>query len=170
MNLIWRLLWLLLAARFRARVPILGSCVTPFRCVLTDLDVLRHMNNGKYLSIMDLARVDLMIRSGLDRTLRRAGYYPVVVAQTIRYRKSIALFETFTIETQVLGWDDKAFLVAQRFLRDGACVAEAIVRARFLKRSGGSVSPVEILRLAGHSGQSPPVDSWVSEWNGRQAA
>lgn len=128
------------------------------------------MNTGKYLSIMDLARVDLMIRSGLRQTLTRVAYYPVVVAQTICYRKSIRLFDAFCIETQVLGWDDKAFVVVQRFLRDGGCVVEAIVRARFLKRSGGSVSPVELLALAGHSSPSPPLDSWVAEWNGQQAA
>lgn len=37
MNLLWRLLWLSLVARFRTRVSVLGPCVTPFRCVLTDL-------------------------------------------------------------------------------------------------------------------------------------
>ena len=43
-------------------MSVLGLCLTPFRCWFTDLDVLRHMNNGKYFSIMDLARVDRILK------------------------------------------------------------------------------------------------------------
>lgn len=60
-----------------------------FRVWPTDLDVLRHMNNGKYLSLMDVARFDLMQRTGTWRVFQEEGWYPVVVNQTISYRKSL---------------------------------------------------------------------------------
>lgn len=169
MNLIFRLLSVLLRSRTRGPVSIFGPCLTPFRCWLTDLDVVRHMNNGKYFSLMDLARVDLMIRAGLYGKLAQNSWYPVVVAETLRFRKSLRLLERFMIETVVLGWDEKAFILQQRFLRGGDCVAEGIVRARILKRSGGSVPPAQVLALSGIAAPSPSLPGWIDAWNVRQA-
>lgn len=168
MNLIFRLFWTMLAARFRSPVSILGPCHTPFRCLPTDLDVLRHMNNGKYFSLMDLARVDLMNRANLAKKISSKGWYPVVVAETIRFRKSLELFDAFEIETSVIGWDEKAFLLEQKFMRKKTCIAEAIVRARFLKKTGGSVSPEEILHLINYQKSSPHLPAWVKDWNHQQ--
>ncbi len=47
-----------------------------FRVLPTDLDVLGHMNNGVYLSIMDLGRMDLLQRSGIWSRLFGAGIFP----------------------------------------------------------------------------------------------
>jgi len=168
-NLWLRLLWLLLAGPRRSSVPPLGPCQTAFRVLPTDLDVLRHVNNGIYLSIMDLARVDLMIRAGLARKLRAQGWYPVVVAQTIRFRRSLTLFQAFTIETRVLGWDEKAFVLEQRFGRGTELVANAVVRARFLSRAGDRISPRDVLALAGETGPSPVLPAEVARWNADQA-
>jgi acyl-CoA thioesterase FadM len=81
---------------------------------------------------MDLARVDLMTRAGIAQKISNKGWYPVVVAETMRFHKSIEPFEKFYIESKILGWDDKAFLLEQRFLRKNICVTEAVIRARFL--------------------------------------
>jgi acyl-CoA thioesterase FadM len=113
MNLIFRLLWLWCFGRFRSPVGVFGPCYSPFRCLPSDLDVRRHMNNCKYFSTMDLASGDLMNRAGLARKIAAHGLYPVVAGQTIRFRKSILLWQAFDIESCVLGWDDKAFLVGQ---------------------------------------------------------
>lgn len=168
MNLFFRLLWTILAARFRSPVSIMGPCTTPFRCLPTDLDVLRHMNNGVYLSLMDLARVDLMNRAGLAKKIAAQNWYPVVVAETIRFRKSLELFDAFTIETKIVGWDEKAFLLEQKFFRKEICIADALVRARFLKKSGGSVSPQEFFTAMQIT--PPPLETpqWVRDWNQNQ--
>lgn len=165
MNLFFRLFYTLLISRFRKEVSVLGPCETPFRCLPVDLDVLNHMNNGRYLSLMDVARVDLMIRAGLYSKLNEKGYFPVVVAETIRFKKAINPFVKFNIETSVIGWDEKAFILKQRFCGDKGDFAEAVVRARFLKKSGGSVTPKEIMSLAGLSWESPDLDPWIQEWN-----
>jgi acyl-CoA thioesterase FadM len=169
MNLIFRLLLTLFLSGRREPVSVLGPCLTPFRCWFTDLDILRHMNNGKYFSIMDLARVDLMIRADLYERLSQNGWYPVVVAETLRFRKSLKPLERFMVETVVLGWDEKAFILQQRFLRSEECVAEGVVRARILKRSGGSAVPAEVIALSGDVPTPPSLPDWVSAWNARQA-
>lgn len=45
----------------------------------------------EYFSILDLAPVDLMNHAGFAGELSAKGWYPVVVAETIRFRKSLGL-------------------------------------------------------------------------------
>ena len=111
MNLFLRLIWLAVAGRFRRAVSALGPCRTPFRVWPSDLDVLRHVNNGVYFSLMDVARVDLIRRAGLFGKLRERGWYPVALAETIQFRRSLTLFQRFDIVTRVLGWDEMALLI-----------------------------------------------------------
>ncbi len=165
MNLLFRLMWILMVSRFRTKVSAFGPCLTPFRCLPSDLDVLLHMTNGKYFSLMDLARVDLMARAALLAKLAAAAIYPVVVAETMKFQKSIGLFRKFEIESVVLGWDEQAFFVRQRFVNENQVFAEAVVRARFLKRAGGSVAPVEVLSLTEEDGPSFTLEPWIVEWS-----
>ena len=169
MNLLLRTLWLLFfGARRRAVCPALGPCRTPFRVRPLDLDILGHMNNGRYLSVMDLARMDLMVRSRLWRRLRAGGIYPVLVAEAIQFRHSLQPWERYEIETTLPGWDQRDFFGVQRFLRaDGEVVATAVVRARFLRREPDSrrpvsVPPAEIVALAGLRPDSPPLPAWIT--------
>ncbi len=49
-------------------------------------------------------------------------------------------------------------------------MAEAVIRVRFLRRSGGTVAPEEILQLAGGENESlPEMEPWIAEWNRNQA-
>lgn len=169
MNLLLRTLWLVLfAARRRPACPVLGPCRTSFRVRLLDLDILGHMNNGRYLSVMDLARMDLMIRSGLWKKLRARGFYPVLAAEAIQFRRSLQPGERYEIETTLPGWDERDFFGVQRFIRqDGEVVATAVIRARFLKRDSesrrtNSVPPAEIVALAGMGPASPEMPAWIT--------
>jgi YbgC/YbaW family acyl-CoA thioester hydrolase len=165
MNLFLRLLLLFLSTPFRPRCDILGPARKRFLVWPPDLDVLFHVNNGVYLSMLDVARTDMMLRSGMAGRLRKQGFYPVVAAETIRFRRSLQLFQTFEVETTVIGWDEKAFIIQQHFIRRGEVVAEAVVRARFKKRGGGTVSSQELLDVVGHTGTSPELPAWIDAWN-----
>jgi acyl-CoA thioesterase FadM len=169
-NLYFRLLWLALTAWMRPPAPILGPARTRFRVWPSDLDVLRHVNNGVYLSMMDLGRIDLMKRTGMFGRVTRRGWYPVVVAQSTRYRRSLRLFDRFVIETRVLGWDEKAFLIEQRFERGGEIVAHALVRARFLSKTGETVSPAEVLAVADRVPPMPVIPEHAARWNADHSA
>ncbi len=169
MNLFFRLLHILLFSRKRTACETFGPCVTPFRVWWTDLDILRHMNNGVYFSIGDLARTDYTIRAGLEAKIGKSGYYPVVVAETIRFHKSLKLLQKFHVTSRVIGWDEKAFLLGQEFKVKDVLMATSVVRARFLKKTGGSVSPAEILKLIGHTKGPPELEAWIRDWNLQQS-
>ncbi len=165
-----RLLILLMVSPFRKPVPVLGPCVTKLRVWPNDLDVFMHMNNGAYLTIMDLARTDAVIRSGMMKELWKRKWYPVVAAETIRFKKPLKLFQRYEIETEVVCWDHKAFYLVQTFYRNEKFLAKAVVEARFLSMRGRKIKANEILTMVDYSEPSPPMPDWIADWQRAQPA
>jgi len=124
------------------------------------------MNNGIYLTLLDLARFDLMKRANAWQKLNKAHIHPVVVQETITFRKSLTPWLRFQIETKMLGWDEQAFYIGQRFVVKGEIYAEAVVKLRFLKSPKGTPTPTEVNAvLGGWPGPAPELPSWISDWN-----
>lgn len=134
------------------------------RVWLTDLDELRHMNNGVYLGLMDHARLDLLERTGLWKVLRGVGVYPVVTSQTVSYRKSLTLGQRFTIETRLAGFDERQVYIEQRFVVAGELYVQAFVAGRFLRDRGGVVSMSELADVTGVDVADHPIPSWMHAW------
>ena len=178
MKLWIRLFWALLSWRSRGPATLSDVGVRSFRVWPTDIDLFRHVNNGVYLTLMDLARFDLLKRSGAWQKCKKAGIHPVVVAETITFRKSLTLWQKFSVESGVIGWNDVAFFIRQRFIVDGEIYAEAVVRLRFLKSPKGTPSPAEVIEVCGGwNDELPVLPDWVSNWEnevalpkGREAA
>ena len=135
-----------------------------FRVWPTDLDALWHMNNGRYFSVMDLGRVDMLIRTGLFRSLRTHGWYPVIASETMRFRNSLKPFRAFELRTETIGWDEKSFYLRQTFTSGGEVAAIALIRARFLAKRGGSVTAKELVDTIAPGITSPPLPDYVREW------
>lgn len=142
----------------------LGPVDSKFRVLPNDLDALLHMNNGVYLTIMDLARTDLLLRSDAFHPLRKQGWYPVLAAETIRFKRSLKLWQRFTIRTRVLGWDEHSIYLEQQFISKNELVAKAVVDARFLSTKGGKVTPAELLAFLNIEQSSPDLPEWVATW------
>lgn len=164
MNLLFRLIGLMIRHKKRAKLSIWDVAKTPFRVWPTDIDMIWHMNNGKYLSIMDLGRMDLMLRSGMWQKFRAQGWYPVVAAQTIRYRKSLKTWAKFDVHTKFLGASESGVYMEQKFCVGDEVYAVAYVRARFLKKTGGTVSNEELLAFVPEAPAGRVIPEWVEEW------
>jgi acyl-CoA thioesterase FadM len=166
----WRTLLHALLSRFGPRLGHYDVARTRFRTLPTDQDILRHMNNGVYLSIMDVARFDMLRRTGVWTTFEERGWYPVIASETISFRKSLQLWQKFTIESRILGYDAKAVYVEQRFVRPDAdgrpeIYAQGFVRARFLQRGGGVVPIDELTEALGMAPADVTVPRWLLEWS-----
>ncbi|MCK6065895.1 MULTISPECIES: thioesterase family protein [Microbacterium] len=169
MNLLWRTL--LVIARARRSVRRSGKRLPPsavgrirLTTLPTDIDILKHMNNGRYLSVFDLGRWDLLVRTGLLEEMNTHGWYPVVSSETVTFRKSLNLWQRFELETRLIGHDDRALYLEHRAVVRGEIYARAIIRARMLKRSGGTVDHDELFTALGYPEGLPDVESWVHEW------
>ncbi|WP_461172134.1 thioesterase family protein [Arthrobacter sp. Z1-9] len=168
MHLLLRTLLLLFTSSRRPPLTVWDGSSLPLRVLPTDIDIAMHVNNGMYLSLMDLGRFDLMVRSGVWKRMRRRGWSPVVAAETIAFRKSLQLWQQYTIETRIIGLDAKAIYFEQRMVADGEIYSRAYIATRLVDK-GRPVSQEEILREFGQ----PPADlvlpDWVHEWRASSA-
>lgn len=134
------------------------------RVLPTDIDLLRHLNNGRYASLFDLGRFDLLIRTGIWDVVNERKWYAVVASETITFRKSLELWQKFTVETRLLAHDDKSVYMVHRAVVKGEVYAEMIVRARFLRRSGGLVPHEELFEALHRPDTLSPLAPWITDW------
>jgi len=153
MNLWLRLLWIALAAWRGDRIVLPdGPSRLSFRVWFHDLDAVGHMNNGRYLTLMDLGRTDLMLRSGLARAAWRHRWTPIASAIIVRFRREMRLFQRFRLETRLLYWDERLAIIEQVFVmvggpHDGHIAARALFKGGLYDRSIKQFVPVSRLML-----------------------
>jgi acyl-CoA thioesterase FadM len=154
----------LLQGRSRPRIDVHDVATLPMRVWPSDTDVLEHMNNGVYLSIMDLGRYDLLVRSGLWSTLKGHRVYPVVTSETISFRKSLLPRQRYLLSTRIVGYDAISVYVEQRFTVQDEIFAVGFVRGRMLRRGAGALPMSELATLTGIdiTDRTPPA--WLTQW------
>jgi acyl-CoA thioesterase FadM len=140
-----------------------GVSVRSARVWPVDLDVFGHMNNGRYLTHMDLGRADLLLRTGLLHVVRQDRLTPIIGSALIRFRRELGPFQRFDIETRIAGWRDTTAVIQQDFRirsgpRDGEVAAVALVRAGLYDRQARAFVPVDrLLEKLVVTAQSPPM-------------
>ncbi|WP_114944761.1 thioesterase family protein [Microvirga calopogonii] len=164
MNLWLRVLHLIIASLFRPRLDAVRDVSRlTYRVWPHDLDTSLHMNNGRYWTLMDLGRSDIMIRSGLWRPILRHGWVPVVGAGQIRFRRELRPFRPFTLETRILTWSDSHVVMEHRLVstgRDGSPILNAIALVRagiYDRRERGFVPVSRLLAEVGIQEKAPSV-------------
>ncbi len=164
MVVLFRFLFAIFKSRFRRPLGILDECVIAMRVWPNDLDLNMHMNSGRYLSMMDIGRVEILGRTRLLRPVLKLGWRPIVGATFIRYRKSLLPFERFTVRSRVVCWDEKWLYFEHILERRGEVAAQAYVRALMRGREG-NVIPLQLLELAGKPDlASPPMPEAIAAW------
>lgn len=163
MLLFFRVALVVLKSLLGRRVDVLRESVLRLRVWPTDMDLNFHLNDGRYLSLSGLGRVDLFARSGLLRPAMKRGWYPVVGAAMVRYRREIRWLERFTLHSRIVGWDDKWFYFEHRFQIGDTLAAIVYVRG-VLRTKAGPVPSRDVLALLGHSDASPPVPDVIERW------
>ena len=144
MNLFIKLLILIIKRLFdKSEYQVTKTCSSFFRVDFFDLDLNFHMNNGRYLSVMDLGRLDLILRTKKFFKLFGKGYYPLVLSESIIFKKSLGLSQKYELQTHVHCWDEKFFYFKQTFLYRGETVAVASVRACFKQRGRKGIVPTD---------------------------
>ena len=165
MLLLFRFLIAILGSSFRRRVGPFDAATLRFTVLPNDCDLNIHLNAGRFVSFMDIARVELIARMRLLRPVLKRGWRPVVGGLVIRYRRSVLPFERFRITSRVLGWDDKWIYIEHILDRhDGSLAAIGHSRTLFRTKTG-TVPPSELLALMNMAGQeSPALPDFVLQW------
>ena len=166
MLLFFRFVLTMLTSWFRPRIGPLDEAKLHFRAYPHDCDLNFHMNSGRYLSFMDVARMDLIGRTRLLGPLLRRGWRPVMGGCIVRFRRSVMPFERFTVRSRVVGWDEKWFYIEHIVdNKDGVFCAAGHVRTLIRDSKGNKRTPAEVLELLNvRETASPAMPEFVTKW------
>ena len=145
MNLFLRILWVWLISLRRERLPV-GVSESRLRMITlpNDLDFNMQMTNGRYLTIADLSRIDLFLRTGLAKVMVKEKWAPILTEHTMSYKRSLNLFSRFDLVMQLTHWDERSFYMSHQFRVGDRIVAHGtavgVIRSR-----DGVVPPEEVL-------------------------
>ncbi|WP_211193782.1 acyl-CoA thioesterase [Pyxidicoccus fallax] len=154
----------------RPNTHVLAEVDLPLRIWPSDLDIWAHVNNGRYLTLMDHGRLDHGLRTGLLPAMFKRRCRPLLGGVSVQYRREVRAFERCTLVTQVAAWDEKWLYYEQRLERRGELCARAVVRA-VLKIGRETLPPAELLADVGVHSPSPVApETLTSSWTGAPRA
>lgn len=171
MNLYFRLLWVVLSALWKPRITdIFTTGFLTLRVLPNDLDTNLHMNNGRYMTVMDLGRLDLILRNGLLGLTMREKAIPVLSASQMRFRTQLELWRKYSLETHVVCWDEKWVYMEQRFIildgkKAGQVAAIGLLKGAFYSRKTKTTIPTsDLLEKLNMSSDSPEFPDHIKDW------
>jgi acyl-CoA thioesterase FadM len=169
MNLYFRLVLTIIRALLSKRIRCDENTVSKWRVLPNDIDAYGHMNNGRYLTLISLAAIEAVIRTGLLKSSLKRGYLFIWDQSQVRWQRPLKLFEKFTIEVQMLYCEGKYLYATGIFVKtNGKIAAEIHYRCCLKSRKGEDLDAREILAMDGltlphFSGPSPlPKELFVS--------
>lgn len=129
-----------------------------------EVDFNFHLNNARFLSVMDYGRVHLLARGGVVKAILREHWVPVVGAVWITYRRSLPLGARFRLSTRLVGWDSRWFYLEQTFTGEEGLVAVGWVKGA-LKGKAGAVNPQVVMEQVQAGIVSPPLPEELEALN-----
>ena len=129
-----------------------------------DIDFNLHLNNARYLNIMDYARTHLLARTGLLEHIVRARWQPMVGAVWITYRRSLPVFSNFWLSSRLVCWDERWFYIEQTFDGRQGLAAVGWVKG-VLRDKRGTVEPQAAIENVAPGAVSPPMPEAIATWN-----
>lgn len=166
MNLYIRLFWAMVTARFRARVSVLEELVTNHLVWPNDIDLLGHVNNGRYFTVTDNVRIGWLIKAGIWKVMKQWGLYPVMGGETAQFRKPLLPFRRFQIRSRTLGWDRRFFYVEHIFVSKEGVHAILLVKVIIVGEKKERVTPAEVIGFAHDAPvEEINVNEIIKNWN-----
>jgi acyl-CoA thioesterase FadM len=144
-------------------LPLLGTHVSTHRCWPWDLDPWVELNNGRTLTLYDLGRIPLGIRTGLKTVLLANKWGLTVAGNTVRYRRRIRAFDVVTMHSRCLGWDHRFLYLEQSMWKADDCTSHMVLRSAVTSHDG-IVAPERVLAALGQPSESPPLPDFVQAW------
>ena len=164
MNLYLRLIWTLLWSWRLSNIAPGDVLERTFRVLPNDLDINRHMNNGRYLTMVDLMIVEFFARTGFLKVLVSKKWYPVIGGAIITYRRELAPFQKYTLRFHNTASDEHWNYLHFEFVDgDGRICAAGYSKGAAKSRRG--LVPVDVCYEAMNLvRETPPPPPAVAHW------
>ncbi|MFV0492944.1 MAG: acyl-CoA thioesterase [Pseudorhodobacter sp.] len=144
-------------------LPMLGMHVSHHICWPQDIDPWAELNNGRTLTLFDLGRIPLGLRTGIHRALRAQGWRMAVAGSSVRYRRRVRIMDRLEMRSHCIGWDARFIYMEQGLWRDGECTSHILLRSA-VTAGRGLIAPQRLVSATGLDIDSPPLPHWVKGW------
>jgi acyl-CoA thioesterase FadM len=129
-----------------------------------DIDLNLHMNNARYLSVMDYGRAHLLARTRLLEHILHFHWTPMVGATWVTYRRSLPAFSAFELSSRMVCWDERWFYMEQIFTGREGLAAVGWIKG-ILRNAKGNLEPQRVIEGVAPGLQSPPMPEAIASWN-----
>jgi acyl-CoA thioesterase FadM len=163
MSLYFRLFWIWFRATRKPAIRMGDKIALGMRVWPHDLDINGHMNNGRYLTITDLALVEYLTRAGFIRVALRKGWRPVLGGSIISYRRALKPFASYSLNYSMVCWDERWTYMTFEFLQDGQTMAHGHCKGAIIG-SRGIVSSTDARGAMGLAASSPRFPASIRTW------
>ncbi len=141
-----------------------------FRVLPNDIDINGHMNNGRYLTIVDLMLIEYFVRTGFAQTMLKAGWKPMSGGSFVTYRKGLQPFQkyslSFTLDAADAHWNYMRFEFRKA---DGAVCAAGYMKGAVVGKQG-LVTNEQSYAAARHGWQAKALPAHVAQWMQAESA
>jgi acyl-CoA thioesterase FadM len=162
-NLYFRLLWTLLRAWRLPKLVIGATLQREFRVMPNDLDINLHMNNGRYLTLIDLMLLEYFVRVGFMKALLKNSWRPMAGGSFITYRRGLEPFQIYTVRYRVDACDDNWNYMRFEFLNKDKVCAAGYMKGAVVGRKG-LVSNAQSYAALGVSVPTSALPIAVNSW------
>lgn len=163
MNLYLRLLWTIFRSR---RLPPLQPGQTlerVLRVLPNDIDINGHMNNGRYLTVIDLMLVEYFVRTGFAAVMLRRGWRPMSGGSFISYRRGLKPLQAYTLRFRLDACDANWNYMRFEFVDGDRVCAAGYMKGAAVARSG-LVANAESYAALGQPVYPQPMPAPVQHW------
>tara|TARA_B100000768_G_scaffold152249_1_gene147826 strand:+ start:529 stop:1050 length:522 start_codon:yes stop_codon:yes gene_type:complete len=127
-----------------------------------DIDLFMELNNGRYVTLLDLGRFSLGARVNMASLLKKNKWSLTIVGTYNEYRYRLRLFQRFILKTKIIGYDEKWFYFFQKVERQGKTHMASVVKFAYTSKKG-LVLPKEVITAMGIKYDPDSLPSWIKE-------
>jgi acyl-CoA thioesterase FadM len=125
------------------------------------VDVNLHMNQAAYAEVLELGRLDLIVRSGAWDRWRAAGIKPVVAEQRIVYRRELKPLARFEVDTRAVAVDGRLLCFEGHLVVGDRVHARGDAKLIFLGPDGVLAPDRVAAACEGLLADRLPVEDWT---------
>ena len=132
-----RLLIIITKGLFQKKVdPNLLVSKIKIRVWPNDIDPFFELNNGRYVTLLDLGRFDYILKIKLHKLLKKEGWSLTVAGTYNEYRHRIRAFQQFELSTTIIGHDHRWFYFQQKASKSGKIHFSSIIKTAVTSKNG----------------------------------
>lgn len=147
-----------------AIIPALGTSVLRKRVWPHQIDFNLHMNNAKYLQVMETGRWALFRDNGWFKHLFDKRINLVVASLEITFIRELNLFAGYEVHTKLTSWDEKYIYFEHRLMVKGKLYGHALVKMAGIRKGKRALTP-EICEAVGVNFSQTETKDAIKHWS-----